>query len=242
MSRRRWSRLLLGTLGTWLIPTFLLAGTTGSSTFAGSLKWARLKTASPSWDRHARADSRMLRFIRENTSLEIEPRWYAADVQKLDQMCGFPFLFSEGLHHVTDPTGLANLREYFKRHGFIFIDACINTRDVNPDPDAFLQKEIETLQCLLPDATIKRLPDDHEIFHLWFPMKDGLPHTYVDDRYNPAWARHGLYAVYSDHRLVSLISLSGLQCGWDWAHHPHDHTVSCEKMMLNIYAYVAMRS
>ena len=69
-------------------------------------------------------------------------------------------------------------------------------------------------------------------------MKDGLPHTYMQNIYNPAWAKHGLYAVYSDKRFVSLISLSGLQCGWSGLGPNAEHTANCMKMMVNIYVYV----
>jgi len=36
---------------------------------------------------------------------------------------------------------------------------------------------------------------------------------------------------------VSLISLSGLQCGWDAMNPDPDHITNCMKMMVNIYAY-----
>ncbi len=60
----------------------------------------------------------------------------------------------------------------------------------------------------------------------------------MDNIYNPVWAKHGLYAVYSDKRMVSMISLSGLQCGWDGMFPNSDHITNCMKMMVNIYVYV----
>jgi hypothetical protein len=203
---------------------------------SGMMVWARLKTASLSWHRHAGSDPYLLRFIRDDAKLNIDPVWHSADVEKIDQMCAYPFLFSEGLHHVVDPTGLANLKEYYQRGGFIFIDSCINTT-VNPDPDEFLQAQIDTIHSILPDARVERLPDDHPIYHNCFDMKDGLPHTYMANEYNPQWAKHGLYAVYSGNRLISIISLSGLQCGWDRMNPDPDHVTNCMKMMVNIYVY-----
>jgi hypothetical protein len=230
--------LLLGGILFWAVSA--RAETRDGSVVGGAVKWARLKTDSPTWDRHARSDPRLLEFMRTHTSLDIDPNWYVADVENLNQMCAYPFLFSEGLHHVTDEQGLANLHEYFKRYGFIFIDACINT-GINPDPDAFLQMEVDTLKTVLPDAYIERLPPDSEIFHNVFLLPDGLPHSYMNDIYNPTWAKHGLYAVYSENRLVSIISLSGLQCGWDGMKRGDpEHITNCMKMMINIYTYVTM--
>ncbi len=225
------------------IVVLLLLGLSGAteardfSDIGGALAWARLKTESRTWDRHARSDPHLLTFMRTNTGLNIDPRWHWADVEDLDQMCQYPFLFSEGLHHVNDLQGLANLREYLKRGGFIFIDSCINTT-VNPDPDAFLQAQIDTLKRLLPDAQVTELPPDDPIYRICFVMKDGLPHTYMDNIYNPDWAKHGLCAVHSGGRLVCIISLSGLQCGWDGMKPDRDHIRECMKMMFNIYAYV----
>ena len=129
-----WLRLLLFTL--LFLP--LRADRLPVSSLAGRFSWARLKTDSPTWDRHARGDPRLLEFIRSSTSLNIDTVWHSADVESLRQMCRYPFLFSEGIDRVRDKKGRDNLGEYLKRHGFLFIDSCINT-GVNPDPDVFLQ-------------------------------------------------------------------------------------------------------
>lgn len=202
----------------------------------GKMEWARLKTQSLSWHRHADSDPYLLHFIRSSAKLNIDPVWHAADVENLGQMCAYPFIFSEGIHHVTDAPGLLNLREYINRGGFIFIDACINF-GVNPDPDDFIQANFATFQSILPDARMEPIPKDHPIYNDCFDMKDGLPHTYMNNIYRPNWARHGLYAIYSGGRLVSIISVSGLQCGWDRMNPDPDHVINCMKMMVNIYVY-----
>lgn len=226
----------LGFLTGVLLTLSISLSTLHAETAGGKVEWARLKTASPTWDRHAQSDPNLLRYIRTSTTLNIDPTWRSADVEDLGQMCAYPFLFSEGLHHVTDASGRQNLREYLQRGGFLFIDSCINT-NVNPDPDFFLQAQIATLKDILPDATVARLPDDSEIFHNCFEMSEGLPHTYMQNIYNETWAKHGLYAVNSGGRMVSLISLSGLQCGWDGMNPDKTHVTKCMKMMVNIYVY-----
>jgi len=205
--------------------------------YRGHIEWARLQTQDPWWARHASADPRLLRFIHDNTTLNIDPEWYVANVESLRQMTGYPFLFSSGIQQVADDQGRQNIREYLQRGGFIFIDSCINT-DVNPDPDAFFNAQVNTLQAILPKVKVERLPDDHAIYRSCFEMKDGLPHTYMENVYNPAWAKYGLYAVYSEKRFVGLISLSGLQCAWAGNGPSEEHRINCMKMMVNIYVYV----
>jgi hypothetical protein len=119
----------------------------------GQIEWARLSTQDPWWARHARSDPRLLRFIHDNTTLNIDSVWHAANVEDLTAMTSYPFLFSAGIHLVNDEPGRQNIREYLQRGGFIFIDSCINTT-VNPDPDAFLKMEIDTLQSILPNLRI----------------------------------------------------------------------------------------
>ena len=229
---------MLGGLGAYFLPAAADGHPPAPTSIGGSVRWARLKTPSLSWNRHADSDPRLLDFIRTNTSLNIDSHWYAARVDHLNDMILYPFLFSEGIHRVTDKTGLDNLREYLQRYGFLFIDSCINT-DINPDPDMFLAAQIATFTALLPNVKIERLPNDHEIYNFYFKLPEGLPHTYMMNHYNEDWHKHGLYTVRDGARMVGMISLSGLQCGWAGMEPNRKHVVDCEKMMLNIYAYAS---
>jgi len=199
----------------------------------GKVEWARLKTPSPSWDRHASSDHLLLEYIRESTTLNIDPVWRAADVEDIKQMCAYPFLFSEGLGFVDD-AGRKNLREYIQRGGFLFIDSCI-APNVNQREDDFIAAQMVALHDILPDMKTEPIPDDHEIFHNCFDMVDGLPNTRVDDLED--WPPEGLTAIYSKNRLVSILSVSGLQCGWAGIKRSQEHSTNCMKMMINIYVY-----
>ncbi len=199
----------------------------------GKVVWARLKTPSPSWNRHAQSDHFLLEYIRNSTSLDIDPAWHAADVDNLPQMCAYPFLFSEGLGYV-DEAGRKNLREYIQRGGFLFIDSCIAPQ-VNPREDDFIAVQMAALHDILPDMRAETIPPDHPIFRNCFAMVDGLPNTRVDDPQQ--WPIRGLTAIYSQNRLVCIMSLSGLQCGWAGIIHSQEHSTNCMKMMINIYFY-----
>lgn len=203
--------------------------------------WARLKTPSQHWMRHATGDPVLMQFLRENSSLNIDPKWYVADSEHLSEMCAYPLLFSQGVHMVSSATGRANIAEYMRRGGFLLIDACIN-KNITPDPDRFLAQQTAFLADVLPQARVLPLPPDHYIYHCYFQFPEGKPpHTYCDNVYDARWARHGLYGIWLGSRMAGLISLSGLQCGWDKMVAPPGHDVVCMKMLVNIYVYAMLQ-
>jgi hypothetical protein len=202
----------------------------------GRVEWARLKTDYVYWNRHSQAEPMIVDFIRENTSFDIDPQWRAADIENLNELCAYPFLFSEGIHRVRSLTALHNLGEYLKRGGFLFVDACIHP-EVNPDPDAFLSEQVMKLRELVPDAVVTAVPANDPIYTCYFNMSSGLPHSYFYSIYDEKWARHGLYRVTSKDRVVAMISLSGLKCGWARLQTMPNHDILCMRMMLNIYLF-----
>lgn len=205
----------------------------------GRVGWARIITSSQFWDRHAQSDSVLTRFIREETSLNIDPTWYSADPENLDQLCRYPLLYTNNLTDVEGAAKQKNLAEYLRRGGFIFIDACSN-HAVTRDPDEFLRKHIALMHAIAPQAEVRKIPANHEIYRQYFVMKETPPHSYMSGAYDPRWAKHGFYGLYQDDRLIALISLSGLQCGWD-GHFTVEHAENCMKMVVNIYVYAMMR-
>ena len=196
--------------------------------------WARLKTTSPAWMRHADGDPTLMRFLREQTTLNIDPKWYVADVQNLEQMCKYPLMFSQGVHVVQDTPGRANVAEYIRRGGFLLVDACCN-REYTPSEDLFLQQHKDFFAAALPEARIVPLPTDHEIYRCYFQIPNGHPpYTFFNAVYDAQKSRLGLYGIMIGQRMAGLISLSGLQCGWDKMIAPPGHDVACMKMLVNI--------
>lgn len=204
--------------------------------------WARLQTPSEYWIRHTRGDPVLARFLRDNTSLNVDPTWYVADVEKLNELCKFPMLFSQGIGMITNTTAKANLGEYIRRGGFLLIDSCIN-RGITPDPDRFLDAQVRVLAEILPEARVVELPSGHDIYHCYFTIPDGVPpHMFDSDIYDARWARHGLYGIMIGSRMVGLISLSGLQCGWDKMTNRPGLPEACMRMVTNIYVYAMLQA
>ncbi|MET0261366.1 MAG: DUF4159 domain-containing protein [Rariglobus sp.] len=207
----------------------------------GRVGWARLISDDPEWRRHARSDSGLSDFIKSHTSLNLEPAWQTADATKPEELGRFPLLFSTGLATFRDDDRRKNLREYLDRGGFLIIDACIN-RDLTPDPDRFLAENTTALSSIVPGGAVKPLAADHAIYACFFNLRDKPPHTYHDAVFDSRWARHPLNGVFNaSGRLCAVLSLSGLQCGWDRMPGPEGHTEQCMQMVVNIYVHAMTR-
>lgn len=211
----------------------------GEERRGGHVQWARLKTDYVFWSRHVATEGRLLDYVRENTSLDIDATWAAADLGDLDSLTAYPFLYAEGIQTVRDAKAQGNLREYLLRGGFLLIDSCINPK-VNPDPDAFLAGQIRRFSEILPRAVIRPIPAGHEIYRCFFTLRE-LPHSYMKAVFDPRWARHPLYTVQVDDRLVAIISLAGLKCGWSFPDNGLEHQIASMQMLVNIYTHALMR-
>ena len=235
ISRTEFLRRLLA--GTLLLPGFAALGGALDSLRGDHVGWARLKTVEPDWRRHAGGDPTLMQFLRNQTTLNIDPQWQSADMHVLDEMRQYPLLFSQGVHVVIEPPARANVAEYIRRGGFLLVDACCN-RGVTPDFDVFLQQHKDFFAAELPEAQVVTLPPEHEVYRCFFPIPDGHPpHTYFKNIFDPNKYRHGLYGVMIGQRMAGLVSLSGLQCGWDRMTAPPGHDTACMRMLVNIYIY-----
>jgi hypothetical protein len=199
--------------------------------------WARLKTSSPIWMRHARSDPKLMQFFRDHTTLNIDPAWYAADAENLGELCQYPLLFSQDLRPAQGGNARNNLIEYSRRGGFLFVDCCINPNS-RGNAEVFIAQHADAFLEMLPEARVSQLPADHELFRCFFNFPDGPPHTAVE----PGWDNHPFYAVHIGRRMAGIISTSGLQCGWDNMKPVRGHDVLCMKMLVNIYIYAMVQT
>jgi hypothetical protein len=62
----------------------------------GKVEWARLQ-AGPEWNRHAATDHVLLEFMRDSTSLNIDPQWKSASPHSLPELCAYPFLYATSI-------------------------------------------------------------------------------------------------------------------------------------------------
>lgn len=204
--------------------------------------WARLKTPSTQWRRHAGSDPILTNFFRDQTTLNIDAIWYVADADDLHQLCTYPLLFSQDASAIISPRGRGNLAEYIRRGGFVLVDACHDSH-VTPDFDAFLQHQIQFYSTALPEAKVISLPSTHDVYRCHFQIPGGKPpHTFAGNVYDAQKARHGLYGLMIGSRMAGIVSLCGWQCGWDHVTEngmstPPGLDIACMQMVVNIYIY-----
>lgn len=224
--------------GAAVLPGITAAGAVLNELRGDRVGWARLKTPSNHWMRHSTGDPVLMQFLREHTTLNIDPNWYVADIERLEQLQRYPLLFSQGVHMVRSAASRSNLAEYVRRGGFLLIDACCNPDINGMTHDTFFQREQEFLGTVLREARIVPLPADHAIYRCCFKFPEGRPpHTFFNNVFDARKAGFGLYGIQIADSTVGLISLSGLQCGWDKMIAPPGHDVLCMKMLVNIYVY-----
>ena len=245
ISRARFLKMLLA--GAALAPGLTALGGGFDSLRGDRVGWARLKTPSTQWRRHAGADPILTKFFRDETTLNIDSTWYVADADNLNELCRYPLLFSQGVGVITGQAGRSNIAEYIRRGGFLLVDACHDIH-VTPDFDEFLRQQIAFYSAVLPEAQIVPLPATHDVYRCHFQIPDGKPpHTFMGDVFDARKARHGLYGVMLGSRLAGIISLCGWQCGWDHVtEYPSGspvgiEDVACMRMVVNIYIYAMMQ-
>jgi hypothetical protein len=201
----------------------------------GRVAWGRLITENSSWSVHEGNDPLLAQFIRDRTSLNIDPNCYPTDPAKLDELCRYPFIFTNNLANVTDPRRLANLREYLRRGGFIYIDRCVNLAFSLPQ-ETFYARHLALFARFLPESEIHELPDNHEIFACYFGL-DAAERTELH-RHRVEVHNH-LYGVFVEGRMVALLSLGNLQCGWPNSSLKQQAAM---KEIANIYVYAMTRA
>lgn len=208
---------------------------TGEQLRAEPVDWARLITPNApnaDWNVHADRDPGLAQFIRENTSLDIHRSPQSANPANLEDLCRHPFIYAKDLRSINDPSQLANLGEYLRRGGFLCVDACA-TESVNPDMEVYLRANSAIFKQIFPQAAIRKLPPTHGIYHCYFNLSRA--DVYTPDMGNQSrCANYGLYGVFVDHRMVAVISMYGLECGWPQT---PMRTSGCMKFILNIYVY-----
>lgn len=204
----------------------------------GLVGWARLITPNQDWAVHSDRDPKLASFIRSQTSLNIDPVWYGVAPNDVNALCTYPFIYAKDLTHIQNQQDLQNIQEYLKRGGFLFIDPCVS-RLTDSDKLKLIQNHARLFKALLPDCTVRELPDDHEIYRCYFSVT-------VDALYTPDMIRTGrikkphigLRGVFRNDRMVAVICTDGLECGWP---ETPQREPGCIQMIVNSYIYAMTR-
>jgi hypothetical protein len=198
----------------------------------GQFQWARLQTDGVYWNRHANGDPALLNYLRRTTVLKIDPVWHSVRAASVEALNVYPFIYCDNISYLASREA-ANLAEYLRRGGFLFIDACHNNT-INRSIPAFQQAQIRLLKSLFPNLRMEQLPSTHQIYSIYFKVAVTPPYWRGMDPQYP------MYAIYDGDHLVGIMNLTGLQCGWT-GDNGADYAAECAQMMTNIYIYAMTR-
>jgi hypothetical protein len=235
-----WRQAVTGLVGGLLLTAASLHAAPASAFVrSGKLEWTRLDTGTKYWDRHAEYDDELLTSMRRHTTLDIDRVWQATRPNDMEKLCSYPFVYSDNIAPLSKADA-KNVAEYLRRGGFLLIDACGNSQ-INPDPVRFFDQQVAVLRNHFPNLRVKDLDPRHELFSIYFKMKEFPPKarpgsggSWLDSRDFP------LRGIYVEDRMIAIISLSGLQCGW--AHYSRiPVAMECMQMVANIYVYAMTR-
>jgi hypothetical protein len=156
------------------------------------------------WGPDERAYSTLLNELSKRINLDVVSA--KTNVSLLDKdLSAYPFLYLTGhyAHGLADEE-IANLRGHLQRGGFLFADACCGSEKFDGAFRALAQ-------TLFPDAPLKQIPLNHEIFGVFYKCEKMKYHKIGE-------TTPFLEGVTVDDRLVIVYSKYDIGCAW--AHPP----------------------
>jgi hypothetical protein len=185
------------------------------------------------WNTGPVGDANLRRKLQELTNINVSNEPRVVHLGDFDDMCRNPFVFmtSEGYFKLPDNEE-KNLREFLERGGVIHADDCVYRNE-----DRFFRFYVDLLGRLFPDNPMRQIPNDHEIYHIYFdmPMWPGgvspCPHMQGVD--------HGAWGLFErgTGRIMTVATAGDLHCGWMNQFWDYNHTLACIKMGINIIIY-----
>ena len=174
--------------------------------------FTRLQYESGDWDVDQRMPSNLLNSLVEYTTLQVDTRENIARLAS-DTVFNCPFCYLSG-HKLVQFTKKEkeNFEKYVNNGGFVFVDDC------NHDIDGLFAKSFERqMEDLFGEAALKKIPNDHEIYTLFFEFEDGPPTTSQElNGWGDDLVHEYLKAIEVDGRIAVLYSNKDYGCEWDY--------------------------
>ncbi len=141
-------------------------GSTSAQRTVSQFRIARLKYAGGGdWYNDPSSEPNLLRFIRENSNIEVAPEYGWVDLAS-DDIFNYPFLFITGHGNMEfSDIEAKRLRAYCDAGGFLYIDDDYGI-------DKPMRREMKKV---FPDQDFVELPYSYGIYHCHFDFPNGLP-------------------------------------------------------------------
>lgn len=147
-----------------------------------------------------------------------------------DEIFKYPFIYACEIGYLTlSETEVENLREYLLRGGFLMVD------DFRDFIGAFEWNTwMREIRKVLPDNPIRRLDEDHPIFHCFFDLNEDIrrPTPYLNK--SPEY-----WGIFDDNdRLMVLINFNtDVGDGWELPHEDEVFSTEAYKLGINYLVY-----
>lgn len=182
--------MLLKGLPVLLLATFLLSEVCQAqpARVSSAFKIARIKySGGGDWYNDPSAEVNLLTFIKQNTGLDVDPRYEFVDINS-ESFFSYPFIFITGHGNIVfNENEVRRLRTYLENGGFLYADD-----DYGMDK-AFRRE----MKKVFPGQEMVGLPYDHALYHLQFEFANGPPKCHEHDG-KPAQA----FGLFHNGRLV----------------------------------------
>ncbi|MDD1749290.1 MAG: DUF4159 domain-containing protein [Methanothrix sp.] len=163
---------------------------------------ARLKyTGGGDWYNDPTEEPNLLKFIRQNTNIDVDPRYEFVDLSS-DRLFSYSFLFLTGHGNIGfSDYEIQRLRTYLSNGGFLYADDDYGM-------DAAFRREMKKV---FPDQNLVELPFTYGLYHCQFEFPNGVPKTHEHDGKPP----QGFGIFYKGRLVVYYTYESNPSDGWD---------------------------
>lgn len=174
--------------------------------------FTRLRYRSGDWNTDQRMPSNILNSLVEYTTIEINTTEKVIDLSS-PELFESPFCYLSGHKLVQfDSAEKKNFKNYVQNGGFVFVDDC------NHDIDGLFAKSFESqMAYLFGPSALKKIPNNHEIYHSFFKFEKGPPNTsYELNGWGDDLVHDYLKAITIKGRIGVLYSNKDYGCEWDY--------------------------
>ncbi|MCW3090259.1 MAG: hypothetical protein JWP81_1328 [Ferruginibacter sp.] len=174
--------------------------------------FTRLKYRSGDWDTDQRMPSNILNSLIEYTTIPVNLQEKTIDLSSNDLFAA-PFCYLSGHKLVQfDGAEAANFKKYVQNGGFVLVDDC------NHDIDGLFARSFETqMQQLFGAGVLKKINNQHEIYHSFFKFEKGPPTTGFElNGWGDDLVHDYLKAIEINGRIGVLYSNKDYGCEWDY--------------------------
>lgn len=180
--------------------------------FSSKFTFARIKYRSGDWDTDQRMPSNLLNSLVEYTTIPINIEERVVELSG-NELFLYPFTYLSGHKLVQfDQQEKVNFKKYVENGGFVFVDDC------NHDIDGLFARSFEAqMSAIFGQTALKKIPNDHEIYHSFFKFEKGPPTTSFElNGWGDDLVHDYLKAVEINGRIGVLYSNKDYGCEWDY--------------------------